>query len=139
MREDAECTFSLSIHLLQLFDGHPLNKDSPGFPGDKLAPRLQNQPNFLSTVRNDLHIAEFLEYVFAEFNANPRILMTTEWNADIWVEDAEGFPRDRSLIPVLATHTDQPGKLVRTLDSPHLLEGTHRQSLGLFDCARRLA
>jgi hypothetical protein len=29
--------------------------------------------------------------------------------ADIWVEDAEGFPRDRSLIPVLATHVDQPG------------------------------
>ena len=29
--------------------------------------------------------------------------------ADIWVEDAEGFPRDRSLIPVLSTHTDQPG------------------------------
>ena len=29
--------------------------------------------------------------------------------ADIWVEDADGFPRDRSLIPVLATHTDQPG------------------------------
>jgi len=27
--------------------------------------------------------------------------------ADIWVEDAEGFPRDRSLIPVLATHIDQ--------------------------------
>jgi hypothetical protein len=29
--------------------------------------------------------------------------------ADVWVEDAEGFPRDRSLIPVLATHADQPG------------------------------
>ena len=29
--------------------------------------------------------------------------------ADIWVEDAEGFPRDRSLIPVLATHIDQAG------------------------------
>jgi hypothetical protein len=29
--------------------------------------------------------------------------------ADIWVEDADGFPRDRSLIPVLAAHTDQPG------------------------------
>ena len=29
--------------------------------------------------------------------------------ADIWVEDAEGFPRDRSLIPVLATDTGQPG------------------------------
>jgi hypothetical protein len=64
--------------------------------------------NFLSTVRNDLHIAEFFESVFAEFNDNPRILMTTEWNADIWVEDAEGFPRDRSLTSVLATHTDQP-------------------------------
>ena len=35
--------------------------------------------------------------------------MTTECNADIWAEDAEGFPRDRGLIPVLATHTDQPG------------------------------
>jgi len=29
--------------------------------------------------------------------------------ADIWVEDADGFPRNRSLIPVLATDTDQPG------------------------------
>ena len=29
--------------------------------------------------------------------------------ADFWMEDAEGFPRDRSLIPVLATHADQPG------------------------------
>jgi hypothetical protein len=29
--------------------------------------------------------------------------------ADIWVQDAESFPRDRSLIPVLATHPDQPG------------------------------
>jgi hypothetical protein len=29
--------------------------------------------------------------------------------ADIWVEDAEGFPRDQSLIPVLATHVDQSG------------------------------
>jgi hypothetical protein len=28
--------------------------------------------------------------------------------AGFWMEDAEGFPRDRSLIPVLATHTDQP-------------------------------
>jgi hypothetical protein len=28
--------------------------------------------------------------------------------ADFWMEDAEGFPRHRSLIPVLATHTDQP-------------------------------
>lgn len=28
---------------------------------------------------------------------------------DIWVEDAEGFPRGRSLVPVLATHRDQPG------------------------------
>jgi hypothetical protein len=109
MREDAKCTFSLSIHLLQLFDGHPLNKDSPGFPGDKLALRPQNQLNFLSTVRNDLQIAEYFESVFAECNANPRILVTTEWNADIWAEDAEGFPRDRSLVPVLATHTDQPG------------------------------
>ena len=31
------------------------------------------------------------------------------YKVDIWVEDAEGFPRDRSLIPVLATHVDQPG------------------------------
>ncbi|MEG9435111.1 exo-alpha-sialidase [Edaphobacter sp. HDX4] len=30
--------------------------------------------------------------------------------ADAWVEDAKGFPRDRSLIPVLATHADQPGR-----------------------------
>jgi hypothetical protein len=30
--------------------------------------------------------------------------------ADDWVEDAEGFPRERSLIPVLATHADQPGR-----------------------------
>jgi len=29
--------------------------------------------------------------------------------ADVWVEDAGGFPRDRSLIPVLANHTDQAG------------------------------
>jgi hypothetical protein len=29
--------------------------------------------------------------------------------ADLWVEDAEGFPRERSLIPVLATHAEQPG------------------------------
>ena len=30
-------------------------------------------------------------------------------DADIWVEDAEGFPRERSLIPVLAVHVAQPG------------------------------
>src|SRR5258708_3853094 len=46
--------------------------------GDRAALRLQNQLNFLSTVRNDLHIAEFFETIFAEFNANPQILMTTE-------------------------------------------------------------
>jgi hypothetical protein len=28
---------------------------------------------------------------------------------DLWAEDAEGFPRDRSLIPVLATHAEPPG------------------------------
>ena len=28
---------------------------------------------------------------------------------DLWVEDAEGFPRDRSLVPVLATHAEQAG------------------------------
>jgi hypothetical protein len=71
MREDAECTFSLSIHLLQLFDGHPLDKDSLGFPGDKLVLRVQNQLYRLLFVRNDLHIAEFFEPIFAEFNANP--------------------------------------------------------------------
>lgn len=30
--------------------------------------------------------------------------------ADVWVEDGEGFPRDRSLSPVLSTHTGQPGR-----------------------------
>jgi hypothetical protein len=30
--------------------------------------------------------------------------------ADVWVEDAEGFPCGRSLTPVLATHADQPGR-----------------------------
>ena len=29
--------------------------------------------------------------------------------ADLWVEDAERFPCDQSLIPVLATHAEQPG------------------------------
>jgi hypothetical protein len=29
--------------------------------------------------------------------------------ADFWMEDAAGFPRDRSLIPVLATNAEQPG------------------------------
>ncbi len=33
--------------------------------------RLQNQLYRLSSVRNDLHIAEFFEPIFAEFNANP--------------------------------------------------------------------
>ena len=71
MREDAECTFFLSIHLSRLFDGHPLDKDSPGFPGDKLVLREQNQLYRLLFVRNDLHIAEFFEPIFAEFNPNP--------------------------------------------------------------------
>ena len=97
MREDAECAFFLSIHLLvsQLFDGHLLGKDSlelshirPGqretvllvdilfgmcnlFPGTSWVLRLQNQLYRLSSVRNDLHIAEFFEPIFAEFNANP--------------------------------------------------------------------
>ena len=70
MREDAGCTFFLSIHLLQLFDGHPLDKDSLGFPGDKLVLRLQNQLYRLSSVRNNLHIAEFFEPIFAELNAD---------------------------------------------------------------------
>jgi hypothetical protein len=30
--------------------------------------------------------------------------------AHLWVQDAEGFPRDRSLIPVLATDAHQPGR-----------------------------
>ena len=71
MREDAECTFFLSIHLSRLFDGHPLDKDSPGFPGDRLVLRLQNQLCRLLIVGNDLHIAEFLEPIFAEFNSYP--------------------------------------------------------------------
>jgi hypothetical protein len=83
MRKDAGCTFFLSIHLLQLFDGHPLDKDSPGFPGDKLALRLQNQLTFLSTVRKMTCTLQNSETIFAEFNANPRILMTTEWNPDM--------------------------------------------------------
>ncbi len=29
---------------------------------------------------------------------------------DRWIEDAEGFPRDHSLIPVLATDPDKPGR-----------------------------
>jgi hypothetical protein len=60
MREDAGCTFFLSIHLLQLFDGHLLDKDSPGFPGDKLVLREQNQ----------LYRAEFFEPIFAELNGD---------------------------------------------------------------------
>jgi hypothetical protein len=70
MREDAGCTFFLSIHLLQLFDGHLLDKDSPGFPGDKLVLQEQNQLYRLLIVRNDLHVAEFFEPIFAELNAD---------------------------------------------------------------------
>jgi hypothetical protein len=70
MREDADCTFFLSIHLQQLFDGPPLDKDSLGFPGDKLVLRVQNQLYRLLFVRNDLHIAEFFEPIFAELNAD---------------------------------------------------------------------
>jgi hypothetical protein len=33
--------------------------------------RTQNQVYRLSSVRNDLHIAEFFEPIFAEFNADP--------------------------------------------------------------------
>jgi hypothetical protein len=33
--------------------------------------RLQNQLYRLSSVGNDLHIAEFFEPIFAEFNADP--------------------------------------------------------------------
>jgi hypothetical protein len=71
MREDAECTFSLGIHLSRLFDGHPLDKDSPGFPGDNLVLRVQNQLYRPSFVRNDLHVTEFFEPIFAELNADP--------------------------------------------------------------------
>ena len=39
--------------------------------GRKLVLRLQNWLYRLSSVRNDLHIAEFFEPIFAEFNANP--------------------------------------------------------------------
>jgi hypothetical protein len=38
---------------------------------DKPVLRLQNQLYRLSSVRNDLHIAEFFEPIFAEFNAHP--------------------------------------------------------------------
>jgi hypothetical protein len=38
---------------------------------DRLVLRLQNWFFRLSSVRNDLYIAEFLETIFAEFNANP--------------------------------------------------------------------
>jgi hypothetical protein len=34
-------------------------------------PQLQSQLYRLTVVRNDLHIAEFFEPIFAEFNANP--------------------------------------------------------------------
>jgi len=37
----------------------------------KLSGRLQNWLFRLSSVRNDLYIAEFFESIFAEFNANP--------------------------------------------------------------------
>jgi hypothetical protein len=39
-----------------------------------------------SFIRNDLHIAEFLEPIFAEFNANPLILMSAEWNVGMDIE-----------------------------------------------------
>jgi hypothetical protein len=39
--------------------------------GSKPAPRLQNRLYRLSSVRNDLQIAEFFEPVFTEFNAKP--------------------------------------------------------------------
>jgi hypothetical protein len=41
------------------------------FSRDKLVLRLQNQLYRLSSVRDDLHIAECFESIFAEFNANP--------------------------------------------------------------------
>ena len=73
MREDAECTLFLGIHVLflRLLDDHPLGKDSLGFPGTSWVLRLQNQLYRLSSVRNDLHIAEFFEPIFAEFNSYP--------------------------------------------------------------------
>jgi hypothetical protein len=71
MREDAKYTFFLGIHLLQLFDGHLLDKDSRGFRADKLVLRVQNQLYRLSFVRNDLHVTEFFEPIFAELHADP--------------------------------------------------------------------
>jgi hypothetical protein len=62
---------SVFIFASPVLDDHPLGKDSLEFSGDKLVLRLRNQHYRLSSVRNDLHIAEFFEPVFAEFNANP--------------------------------------------------------------------
>ena len=56
------------------------------FGPDRLVLRLQNWLFRLSSVRNDLHIAEFFEPIFAEFNSNPRILMTAEWNVGMDIE-----------------------------------------------------
>ena len=64
-------SFSVFIFASRLLDGHPLGTDSLGFSANKLVLRLQNQPYRLSFVRNDLHIAEFFESLFAEFNADP--------------------------------------------------------------------
>jgi hypothetical protein len=41
------------------------------FGPDKLVLGLQNWLYRLSSVRNNLHIAEFFEPIFAEFNSNP--------------------------------------------------------------------
>ena len=41
------------------------------FGPDKPVLRLQNWLYRLSSVRNDLQIAEFFEPIFAEFNSNP--------------------------------------------------------------------
>jgi hypothetical protein len=62
---------SVFIFASPLLDDHPLGKDSLEFSGDKPVLRLQNQLYRLSSVRNDLHIAEFFEPIFAEFNAHP--------------------------------------------------------------------
>jgi hypothetical protein len=47
---------------------------------------LSNQLYRLSPVRNDLQMAEFFESIFAEFNANPWILITAEWNVGMEIE-----------------------------------------------------
>jgi photosystem II stability/assembly factor-like uncharacterized protein len=54
--------------------------------------------------------------------------------ADVWVEDAEAFPSYRSLIPVLATDTAQPGRWFALSDLGLFEKGPSRQSLDVLDC-----